>query len=85
MVLANRQKYDLDYNETFILVAKMTTMHIIIALVAYQSWPLHQMDVNNTFLHDDLNEKTYIKLLSSMSISIRTDICKLNYSLYGLK
>ena len=85
VVLANRQKYDLDYNETFILVAKMTTMHIIIALVAYQSWPLHQMDVNNTFLHDDLNEETYIKLLSSMSISTRTDICKLNHSLYGLK
>jgi hypothetical protein len=59
--LGNRQKHDIDYNETFILVVKMTTMHIIITLVVYQSWPLHQMDVNNTFLHGDLKEKAYIK------------------------
>jgi hypothetical protein len=83
--LGNMQKYDLDYNETFILVVKMTTVHIIITLVVYQSWPLHQMDVNNTFLHDDLKEEAYKKLLFSMSISTPVDICKLNHSLYGLK
>lgn len=85
MDLGNRQKYDLDYNETFILIVKMTIVHIIITLVVYQSWSLHQIDVNNTFLHGDLKEKAYIKLLSSMFISTHVDICKLNHSLYGLK
>ncbi|RDX85863.1 hypothetical protein CR513_32881, partial [Mucuna pruriens] len=57
IVLGNKQEYELDYDETFAPIAKMTTVHTLLALVASQSWPLHQMNVKNAFLHGDLKEE----------------------------
>ncbi|RDX78092.1 putative mitochondrial protein, partial [Mucuna pruriens] len=37
VVLGNKQEYALDYDETFALVAKMTTVHTILALATSQS------------------------------------------------
>ena len=42
------------------LVAKLNSILIIISLVANLDWPLHQLDVKNTFLHGDLNEIVYM-------------------------
>ncbi|KAL6339396.1 hypothetical protein AAG906_032926 [Vitis piasezkii] len=44
-------EYGVDYEETFALVAKMTTVRTILAIAASQSWQLHQMDVKNVYLH----------------------------------
>ncbi|RDX63916.1 hypothetical protein CR513_57591, partial [Mucuna pruriens] len=52
----------IDHYKTFAPVAKMTTMCTILALASSQSWPLHQMDVKNAFLHYELEEEVYIKL-----------------------
>ncbi|RDX81349.1 hypothetical protein CR513_37977, partial [Mucuna pruriens] len=75
VVLENKQEYVLDYDETFALVSKMTTVHIVLALVASQFWPLHQMDVKNTFLHGDLMDKRYNK---SLDISLAPQSMWLN-------
>jgi hypothetical protein len=85
VALGNKQEYGLDYDETFAPVAKMTTVRTIPALAASQSWPLHQMDVKNAFLHGDLKEDVYLKIPSGMSTSSSNDVCKLKCSLYGLK
>ena len=84
VVLGNKQEYGLDYDETFAPVAKMTTVRTILALAASQSWPLHQMDVKNAFLHD-LKEEVYMKLPFGMPTSSPTDVCKLKRSQYGMK
>ena len=63
----------------------MTTIWTILAIAASQSWPLHQMDVKNVFLHGDLKEEIYMKLPSSMLPSSSSDVCKLRHSLDGLK
>ncbi|CAL2235970.1 unnamed protein product [Prunus armeniaca] len=85
VALGNKQEYGLDYDETFAPVAKMTIVRTILALAASQSWPLHQMDVKNAFLHGDLKEEVYLKLPSNMPTSSPNDVCKLKRSLYGLK
>jgi len=63
----------------------MTTIQIILAVATSQSWPLHQMDVKNAFLHSDLKEEIYMKLPFGMLPSSSFDVCKLRRSLYGLK
>ena len=55
VALENMQEYEVDYEERFALVAKMTTVRMVISIVASQGWPLPQMDVKNAFLHVDLD------------------------------
>ena len=60
LALGNFQVYGINYEETFALVPKMTTIRTIMAIVASKRWSLHQMDVKNMFLHGDLKTKIYM-------------------------
>jgi len=50
------QTYGIDYDETFAPMAKMDTLRTLISYAVNFGWPLHHMDVKNTFLHGDLEE-----------------------------
>ncbi len=56
------QQTGLDYTETFGHVAKMVTICSFIALLASCGWHMHQLDVNNAFLHGDLDKEVYMHL-----------------------
>ena len=80
VVLGNKQEYGLNYGETFAPVAKMTTVRIVLALAASQSWLLYQLDVKNAFLYGDLEEEVYIKLPKGMTTPSLNAVCKLKHS-----
>lgn len=49
----------IDFYETFSLVIQPATIRIVSSLALSHSWPIHQMDVKNDFLHDTLDEVVY--------------------------
>ncbi|MCO5547412.1 hypothetical protein L7F22_000861 [Adiantum nelumboides] len=55
------QTYGIDYEETFALVAKMAIVRAVFAVAATKGWILHQVDVKNAFLHDDMQEEVYME------------------------
>ena len=55
------QTYGVDYSITFSPVAKLTSVRLLISLVASYDWYLHRLDMKNVFLHGDLQEKVYME------------------------
>ena len=56
------QSYRINYFETFAPVAKMKTVHLLLALAAHFQRIIRQFDVKNAFLHSDLTEEVYMQL-----------------------
>jgi hypothetical protein len=75
----------IDYNETFSPIAKMNSIHLVLALVASHKWEVHQMDVKSTFLHGDLQEEIYMEQPPGYVQNDSSLVCHLKKSLYGLK
>lgn len=78
------QVEELNYQETFAPVAKLVTVRLL-AVVSTQQWFLHQLDVNNAFLHGDLDEDVYMSLPPSFGRKGKTRVYKLHKSLCSLK
>ena len=62
----------MDYPDTFSLVEKMSFVHLLISLATYLSWPLHQLDVKNAFLHGGLIEEVYMEQFSRYVVVLRS-------------
>lgn len=80
-----KQEYGIDYDEVFSPVAKLVTVRMLIAISVTQNWSLHQIDVNNAFLHGTLSDEIYMYPPQGYTKAQPGQVCKLVKSLYGLK
>ena len=54
------QVQGVDYHETFAPMAKMDSIRLVLAIVASKHWEVHHMDLNSTFIHEDMHEEIYM-------------------------
>jgi hypothetical protein len=78
------QEYGIDYEETFALVARITSVRSLLNIATVHQWPLFQMDVKNAFLNGDLTEEVYMQAPPSYS-DCPDKVCVLRRAFYGLK
>jgi hypothetical protein len=81
-----KQRYGINYEDTFSSVVKMATVRIILAIAITNDWCLRQLGVHNTFLHGILEEDVYMKQPPGyVDVNHPLHVCKLDKVLYGLK
>ena len=77
----------IDYEETFALAARLSSVRTLIVVSTARIWPFFQMDVKNVFLNGKLSEEVYMKLPPGYSHPSRFPhgVFRLRRALYGLK
>lgn len=82
-----KQRYGVDYLDTYCPVVKPATVRVVLSLVVSQGWSLRQIDIQNAFLHGVLSEEVYMKQPPGYENSSYPSsyVCRLNKALYGLK
>lgn len=63
----------------------MKIVRTILTLSVVNQWHVHQIDLYNAFLQEDLNNEIYIELPQGFHSHGENKVCRLRKSLYGLK
>jgi hypothetical protein len=76
----------LDFNETFTLIARLESIHILLAYATQHNFILYQMDIKNAFLNGPIKEGVYVEQPPGFeSEEYPNHIYELCKALYGLK
>ncbi|GKU96422.1 hypothetical protein SLEP1_g9661 [Rubroshorea leprosula] len=83
---SKKKKKGIDFDEIFSPVVKMSSIRVVLDLVASMNLELEQLDVKTAFLHGYLHEEIYMDQLEGFKEEEKEHmVCKLRKSLYGLK
>jgi hypothetical protein len=67
-------------------VIKLTTIRIVLSLALSNGWPIHQIDIQNAFLHGDISEVVCMFQPPGFAHpQYPNHLCQLQKALYGLK
>nr|GEW13116.1 integrase, catalytic region, zinc finger, CCHC-type, peptidase aspartic, catalytic [Tanacetum cinerariifolium] len=76
----------IDYDETFVPVARIKAIHLFLAYAAHKDFTVFQMDVKTAFLNRILKEEVYVgQPLGFVSKQYPDHVYALDKALYGLK
>src|SRR4051812_39090451 len=75
-----------DFDETYAPVARLESIHILLAYASHHNFKLQQMDVKSAFLNGPLKELVYVKQPPGFEdLNFPNHVYKLDKALYGLK
>jgi hypothetical protein len=80
------QVTDLDFEETFAPVARLESIHILLAYVDHHSFKLFQMEAKSSFLNGPIKEEVYVEQPPGFEDDRYPDhVYRLTKAHYGLK
>ncbi|GJW75959.1 retrovirus-related pol polyprotein from transposon TNT 1-94 [Tanacetum coccineum] len=81
-----RQEEDINFEESFVLVARIEAIRIFVANSAHKNMMIDQMDIKMAFLNGELKEVVYVSQLEGfVDQDNPSHVYKLKKALYGLK
>nr|GEX04837.1 zinc finger, CCHC-type [Tanacetum cinerariifolium] len=81
-----KQKSRIYYFDTYALMARISSVRLLIAMASIHNLIIHTMDANTTFLNGELEDEVYMNPpLGFIMSGNENKVCKLIESLYGLK
>jgi len=84
IVFGSNQEYGVDYEDTFALVARLTSIRSLLVVAVNKKCEIFQMDIKNAFLHGDLTEEVYMRPPPGYGHP-PNKVCPIHRALYGLK
>lgn len=67
-------------------MVKVATIQVVLIVVVSRIWDIRQLDVNNAFVNDTLQELVYMAQPKGYVDALEPNhVCKLNRALYELK
>ncbi|GJT79072.1 retrovirus-related pol polyprotein from transposon TNT 1-94 [Tanacetum coccineum] len=86
VVQGNNQQEGIDFDETYVPVARLESIRILLAYACALDFKLFQMDVKSAFLNDFINEEVYVAQPPGFIDFEKPDyVYKLKKALYSLK
>jgi len=83
-VKGSAQKEGIDFTEIFSPVVRMSSIRVILGLVATLDLECEQLNVKIAFLHGELEEEIYMEQPEGFIEKGKEDlVCRLKKSLYG--
>jgi len=80
------QEEGIDFGETYVPVARLEAVRLLLAYACLKGFKLHQMDVKSAFLNRFIDEEVYVSQPPGFEDHNNPDyVFKLKKALYGLK
>ena len=77
-----KQKYDVDFFETYSPVANMNSIRVVLAVCVALQYVMEQLDADTAFLNSKLMDRVYTEIPNGIK-NADGQVCLLNKAIYG--